>query len=78
MRVMSGNLNSIVKVRGDDAEYKVDDKKITVEGSLDDYSCPQCESLLVHGTLVIYPASGDTRSDNDADAVWCPVCYDVF
>lgn len=78
MRVMSGNLDGIVKVRGDEIEYKVDDRQIAVEGSVDDYSCPRCESLLVHGTLVIYPVNSDTQSGAEADAIWCPVCFDVF
>jgi len=78
MRVISGNLNGIVKVQGNDTKHKVDEKQITVMGSVDDFSCPHCENLLVHGTLVIYPASSGIKAGADADAVWCPVCFDIF
>jgi len=78
MRLISGNLNGVVKVRENDTEYKVDRDLITVMGTVDDYSCPVCESLLVHGRVMIFPHNSDVKSGNDADAVWCPVCFDVF
>jgi len=78
MRVISGNLDKTVKVRGDDTEYTVDDRQIVVEGSVDDFSCPNCDSVLVHGSLVIFPASSDIKTGADANAMWCPVCFDVF
>ena len=78
MRVISGNLKNTVKVEDTDTEYRVDMNLITVIGPLDNSKCPNCEQILVHGRLMIFPANGGVTSGIDAAAVWCPVCLDAF
>jgi len=78
MRVMSGNLKGTVKIEDTDTDYRVDRDLISVTGSVDDSSCPKCDQVLVQGRVMIFPASSGVKSGNDAAAVWCPVCLDVF
>lgn len=78
MRVISGNLKDTVRVEESDTEYKVDRDLITVMGSVDDHTCPHCDQILVHGRLMIFPAESGVTSGNDAAAVWCPDCLEVF